>query len=97
MKLTSKILVFFTLSLLITMSFANCNHAGTGGTDLDENAPLLKLWQTGQTTSIVTGDDGYYEKGVSWPVPRFVDNGNGTITDNLTGLIWQKAPDTVMN
>jgi len=28
--------------------------------------------------------------GVSWPSPRFTDNGNGTVTDNLTGLIWLK-------
>jgi hypothetical protein len=25
---------------------------------------------------------------VAWPTPRFTDNGNGTVTDNLTGLIW---------
>ncbi len=25
-----------------------------------------------------------------WPVPRFTDNGDGTVTDNLTGLIWLK-------
>lgn len=24
------------------------------------------------------------------PSPRFTDNGNGTVTDNLTGLIWLK-------
>jgi len=24
------------------------------------------------------------------PVPRFTDNGNGTVRDNLTGLIWLK-------
>ena len=24
--------------------------------------------------------------------PRFVDNGNGTITDKRTGLMWEKAP-----
>jgi hypothetical protein len=27
---------------------------------------------------------------VVWPNPRFTDNGNGTVTDNLTGLIWLK-------
>lgn len=37
-----------------------------------------------------TGEDGEYRKGVAWPNPRFVDNGNGTVTDNLTGLIWLK-------
>ena len=46
--------------------------------------------KTGQTTSYATGDDGDLEKGVSWPNPRFTDNGNGTVTDNLTGLIWLK-------
>jgi hypothetical protein len=35
-----------------------------------------------------TGQDGELQKGVSWPVPRFTDNGDGTVTDNLTGLIW---------
>jgi hypothetical protein len=30
------------------------------------------------------------QKGIAWPVPRFVDNADGTVTDNLTGLIWTK-------
>lgn len=46
--------------------------------------------QTGQTTSYAAGDDGQLETGVTWPVPRFTDNVNGTVTDNLTGLIWLK-------
>jgi len=46
--------------------------------------------RTGQTTSYATGDDGDLEKGVASPAPRFTDNNNGTITDNLTGLIWLK-------
>ena len=37
-----------------------------------------------------TGQDGELKKGVAWPVPRFIDNGNGTVTDELTGLIWLK-------
>lgn len=44
--------------------------------------------RTGQTTSYETGDDGDAQKGVAWPTPRFVDNANGTVTDNLTDLIW---------
>ncbi len=46
--------------------------------------------KTGQTTSFAAGDDGDLEKGVAWPSPRFTDNSNGTVTDNLTGLIWLK-------
>lgn len=37
-----------------------------------------------------TGQDGDIQAGVKWPEPRFEDNGNGTITDHLTGLIWLK-------
>jgi hypothetical protein len=37
-----------------------------------------------------TGQDGELQKGVAWPNPRFTDNSNGTVTDNLTGLIWLK-------
>lgn len=34
-----------------------------------------------------TGQDGEYQYGVSVD-PRFTRNSNGTVTDNLTGLIW---------
>jgi len=50
-------------------------------------APVPK---TGQTQSYATGDDGDLEKGVAGPTPRFADNGNGTVTDHLTGLVWLK-------
>lgn len=49
--------------------------------------------RTGQTTSYAVGDDGDLERGVVWPNPRFTDNGNGTVTDNLTGLIWLQDAD----
>jgi len=49
--------------------------------------------RTGQTTSYATGDDGYLQRGVIWPNPRFTDDGNGTVRDNLTGLIWLKDAD----
>ena len=37
-----------------------------------------------------TGQDGEIQAGVAWPNPRFTDIGNGTVTDNLTGLMWTK-------
>src|SRR5262245_41797726 len=46
--------------------------------------------KTGQTVSIAPGDDGALQRGVPWPMPRFRDKGNGTVRDNLTGLIWLK-------
>lgn len=46
-----------------------------------------------------TGQDGEKQAGADWPAPRFTDNQDGTVTDNLTGLIWLKdagclGPDT---
>lgn len=58
-----------------------------------------RVAETGQTTcydlypSIPcagTGQDGDLRGGVAWPNPRFTDNGDGTVTDNLTALIWLK-------
>lgn len=37
-----------------------------------------------------TAQDGDLQEGVSWPNPRFADNGDGSVTDNLTGLVWLK-------
>ncbi|MCD6250197.1 MAG: DUF1566 domain-containing protein [candidate division Zixibacteria bacterium] len=52
--------------------------------------PPAQIWQTGQTTSYATGDDGDLQRGVAWPAPRFKENGDDTVTDNLTGLMWLK-------
>lgn len=46
--------------------------------------------QTGQSSSFRPGDDGDLKRGAPWPNPRFTDNGDGTVTDNLTALIWLK-------
>ncbi|OGR06864.1 MAG: hypothetical protein A2511_17435 [Deltaproteobacteria bacterium RIFOXYD12_FULL_50_9] len=51
-------------------------------------APVPK---TGQTFSYGAGDDGALQKGVASPDPRFTDKGDGTVVDNLTGLIWLKT------
>lgn len=37
-----------------------------------------------------TGQDGAIQAGVPFPSPRFADNGDGTVADQLTGLIWLK-------
>ena len=57
----------------------------------DQSAiPTSRVWKTGQKTSYYPGDDGALNKGVSWPNPRFTDHNDGTVTDNLTGLMWLK-------
>lgn len=66
------------------------SHWGQTGT---YNIYPAMLPKTGQTTTYAAGDDGDLQKGVAWPNPRFTDNSNGTVTDNLTGLIWLKNAD----
>ena len=46
--------------------------------------------KTGQTTSYQAADDGDYQKG--WSGTRFTNNGDGTITDNATSLMWVANP-----
>ena len=54
-------------------------------------AASVPVAKTGQTTEYRPGDDGEYQKGIASPSPRFTDNGDGTVTDNLTGLMWAKT------
>ncbi len=74
--------------------------AGVGWDIPQALAQRARVPQTGQTqcwdinwnptTCEGTGEDGDYQAGVEWPTPRFTDRGNGTVRDNLTGLIWLK-------
>jgi hypothetical protein len=57
---------------------------------LSQCRPAAPVPQTGQRTSFSPGDDGEFQAGVVLPTPRFTDNGDGTITDNLTSLMWLK-------
>jgi hypothetical protein len=57
---------------------------------VEPEEPPCPIPQTGQEISDATGDDGDLQMGVPWPNPRFTDNGDGTVIDNLTGLMWAK-------
>lgn len=59
-----------------------------GQANNSDSAFPANIPKTGQTTSFATGDDGDLEWGVAWPAQRFTNNGDETITDNLTGLDW---------
>ena len=51
------------------------------------------LPKTGQMMVYQMGDDGYYQMG--YPIggaQRFIDNGDGTVVDMATGLMWLKDP-----
>ncbi|MHC4676477.1 MAG: Lcl C-terminal domain-containing protein, partial [Planctomycetota bacterium] len=70
------------------------------GIEVLGNHPIASVEKTGQTgcwdaagtviSCAGTGQDGELQNGAVWPNPRFTDNADGTVTDNLTGLIWLK-------
>lgn len=39
--------------------------------------------------------DAFYGQNAQYPgnIPHYTDNGDGTVTDNVTGLMWQQSPD----
>jgi hypothetical protein len=51
---------------------------------------VIGVPKTGKIVSSVNGDDGDLQMGTAWPDPRFIDNDDGTVTDNMTGLVWTK-------
>ena len=86
------------LSLFIVCSFTAVAHAAT--IQLPASGQSLCYDNAGVViTCADTGQDGDKMMGVSRDeTTRFSDNGNGTITDSLTGLIWLKkanCTDTV--
>jgi hypothetical protein len=64
--------------------------AAAGGAPFPNAAPSAQLLKTGQMTSYGAGSDGDLQKGVA---QNYVDNGDGTITDTKTGLMWEKKSD----
>lgn len=61
--------------------------------DTDDLAILIaggvvsQVLASGQTTTYGAGDDGDLEPGIAL---QYVDNGDGTISDSVTGLMWEK-------
>jgi len=68
-------------------SLTTCDGALT--TCIADLAAAKRLPATGQTTSSTAGDDGAIRAGVAL---SYTD-GDGTITDNNTGLMWEKKSD----
>ncbi len=54
---------------------------------------LIELPRTFQEMSYYPGDDLDLSFGIPWPIPRFFDNNDSTVTDRLTGLMWTQNAD----
>jgi hypothetical protein len=65
------------------LSFAEVRIVGCG----DAGDGTSGLPGSGQTISYAPGDDGSFQAG--GPL-SYTDNGDGTVTDNRTGLTWEK-------
>ncbi|MEO5368016.1 MAG: Ig-like domain-containing protein, partial [Magnetococcus sp. WYHC-3] len=77
----------------LILTLGNATYATLGNITsqtLTLREPPARTARTGQTASYASGDDGALQRGVAWPSPRFLDLGNGAVTDNLTGLVWLK-------
>ncbi len=68
---------------VITVSADGENETKTYTVEVYRAIPVFK---TGQTST---------DPGVSWPSPRFTDNGDGTVTDKMTGLMWIKNANAI--
>ncbi len=68
--------------------------AAAGSAPVPDTGQQTCFDPSGTTSNTVpcsmTGQDGEKQAGVDWPAPRFTDNLDGTVADNLTGLIFLK-------
>jgi len=98
------LLMSFLSSMLIT--FPACEETPGIENDPEKNLPEISGYPvvgTNQTTFFdnsisipapVEGED-FFGQNANYPgnVPNYVDNGDGTVTDMVTGLMWQNSFD----
>jgi hypothetical protein len=77
------VLAGFTAGMMFVYSCGGGSSSHSGS--LTWPSPVAA---TGQSSSYANSDDGALQAGAAWPNPRFTDNVDGTVTDNLTGLVW---------
>ena len=78
------------IALLTTSCFSSISQTyktvGSGQTNSYNNSDIISAPTVGQS---------FYGQNSNYPgnIPGYKDNGNGTITDNVSGLIWEKTTD----
>src|SRR5579871_625134 len=100
-KFQDKVLELLVSGQLPDLRFYHGWRAGGGGVPPQGgHAPVLRTGQTkcfdasGEKIDCDgTGQDGALQKGVVPPRSRFEPNGDGTVTDRLTGLVWLQDAD----
>lgn len=100
--------LILSIILIVTVSSAckkddNNDIVDDGNTNLPDISgyPIVGTNQTTSYNNLTTitkpstGED-FYGQNSNYPgnQPLYVDNGDGTVTDMVTGLMWQQSPDT---
>lgn len=65
------------------------------GDDAYHTCPFCEGTVNGIVNSTVVGDAATLANSAAPPFPRFVDNGDGTLSDTATGLVWLKKADCI--
>jgi hypothetical protein len=105
MKNKTTIFYIFFFTTVLT-SFISCNFSSV---ELKTDAPTPEVtfsvtdsMQTkfydgdGNEISSPSSTEDYFGQDALYSInePSFTDNGDGTVTDNITGLMWQQTPPT---
>ncbi len=98
--------LLITLILLLAFSTSGCEKERSLNDDSSDNLPAISGYPivgTNQSVfynniseiSAVTAGNAFYGQNANYPgnTPKYENNGDGTITDLITGLMWQKSPD----
>ncbi len=87
-KLSAKVIALSILTVsFFTFGFGQTYKVvGTGQVNSYNNTGIINLPTVGQS---------FYGQNANHPgiAPSYTDNGNGTISDNVTGLMWEKTTD----
>jgi hypothetical protein len=70
----------------VTVFSQTYNIVGTGQTNSYNNTTVISLPFAGES---------FFGQNSNHPghIPSYTDNGDGTVTDNVSGLMWEKSPD----
>ena len=80
-------LALIAVSITLAWAGAGCSQSGAAQPSSGCSLAPQSLPATGQTTSYAAGDDGDIKAGA--PL-SYQDNGDGTVTDRNTNLMWEK-------
>ena len=97
LTLNSYRIILAAFLLICAAGFAGAGSEHGFGRAAGNCGGVWRLPDTGQTVhySTAPGDDSDYHPAAVQP--SYTDNGNFTVTDNITGLVWKKCSEGQIN